>query len=88
MKEFIESEAKKLVKEIIEIAEYRGAPEKATLDEASKFIWEKGDTKDIAEAAHLGGQMAMLARISKVYVINVSDETKEHFKWKSVIDPG
>lgn len=87
MKEFIEIEAKKLVADIREIAEYCGAPEKATLDEASKFIWEKGDTKDIAEAAHSGGQLAMLARLSKVYMIHVSEETEEYFKWQSVIEP-
>jgi hypothetical protein len=87
MKEFIEFEAKKLVDDIREIAESCGAPEKASLDQASAYIWERGDTKDIAEAAHSGGQLAMLARLSKVYMIHVSEKTEEEFKWQSVIEP-
>lgn len=88
MKEFIESEAKKLVSDVREIAEFCGAPEEATLDVASRYIWEHGETQDIAEAAHSGGQLAMLERIAKVYVIHVSDETKEYFAWQSVIELG
>jgi len=87
VKEFIQTEAKTLVADIREIAESCGAAEMATLDEASKCIWEDGDTKDIAEAAHAGGQLAMLARLSKVYMIHVSKETEEYFKWQSVIEP-
>lgn len=87
MKEFIEAEAKKLVADIRDIAEACGAPDKATLDQASKYIWEKGDTKDIAEAANSGGQLAMLERLSRVYVIHVSEKTQEEFEWKSVIEP-
>ena len=87
MKEFIETQVKGLIQDIRLIAEDLGASEGASLDEVSKYIWEEGDTGDIADAAHSGGQLAMLEIITKAYTIKVSENTQELFKWQNVIDP-
>jgi hypothetical protein len=94
MKEFLQAKIRECVVDIAGIYEELSGDhdwESKEYDDlfelASKTIWEKGDTRDIAAASNSGGRIAAYAHIAQVYVIHLDDEVKDLFKWADVICP-
>lgn len=89
MKEFIEEQAVLLVEDLQYIAETICEKEVTDMDECSRIIWEDGSTRDVAHASNTCGRLSMLRKVTYQLDLEeeISDETRERFRWANLIDP-
>lgn len=85
MKEYIETRVHELVNDIKIVAVELDERTLLDFDAVSKLIWEHGDTKDVAAAAHSAGQIEALRLLAAAYAITVNDRTRESWEWAEVI---
>lgn len=87
MQAYVEERAEVLVQDLQSIAQDISDKENLDFDACSNVIWASGVDRDLIHAAHSAGELAALQHLVRTFGVEVSAETKERFKWQSVLDP-
>lgn len=91
MKEYIDQEIRDAVHALGELYvritrdELADASDEEMFSRVRSGMYRWGSPREIAEAAHLAGRIAALAKLASTYLVRISPRTEELVRWADVM---